>query len=63
MADVTNCDELKAEVAKTESHEKGKQRALIVRALEIGCVDHIPDDWGIGVSDHGGREEDGNATK
>ena len=58
MNDITDCAQLKAEVAKTEDGDKGKQRALISKALELGCVEHIPDDWGIEVHSSGGRAED-----
>lgn len=56
MSEIQNCDQLKAQISKAETREE--QRACIARALELGCVEHIPDDWGIEVS-HGRGREDG----
>lgn len=44
-----NCDELKAAVAATSESEKGKQQILIRRAIELGCVENIPDEWEVNV--------------
>lgn len=44
-ADPQNCDELKAAIAKTGEQERGRQSYLIKRSIDLGCVEHIPDDW------------------
>lgn len=44
-----SCEEIKAAVAKTDENEKGRQQLLIKRSVELGCVEHIPDDWGVDV--------------
>lgn len=51
MADdeINDCDELKAAIDKHEPGNAGEQRALIKRSIELGCVEHIPDDWGVEV--------------
>jgi hypothetical protein len=40
-----NCEELQAAIAKTGENEKGRQQYLIKRSIDLGCVEHIPDDW------------------
>jgi len=40
-----DCDELKVAIDATEDNEKGRQQYLIKRAVELGCVEHVPDDW------------------
>lgn len=44
-----SCEEVKAAVAKTDENEKGRQQLLIKRSVELGCVEHIPDEWGVDV--------------
>lgn len=46
-----NCDEVKAAVGATEEHDKGRQRILIKRAIDLGCVVHIPDSWEVKVDE------------
>jgi len=40
-----NCDDLKAAVKNTADVDKARQRVLIKKSVELGCVEHIPDDW------------------
>lgn len=56
MKEINDCDGVKAAVAQASS--PAEERAIIARALELGCVEHIPDDWGIEVSSDGGNRED-----
>lgn len=44
---IENCDQLKSEVSATKDNEVGKQKYLIKRAVELGCMEHIPDNWGV----------------
>jgi hypothetical protein len=44
-----NCEELKEAIHKTGDEEKGRQQYLIKRAVELGCVEHIPDDWEVKI--------------
>jgi hypothetical protein len=46
----TDCDQLKAAIAKTGDGEKDRQALLIKRAIELKCVEHIPDDWGVDIN-------------
>lgn len=46
-----NCDELKTAIGKTKPEERGRQRYLIKRAIDLGCVEHIPDDWEVEISE------------
>lgn len=57
MNEINDCNGVKAAVAQASSPDE--ERAIIARALELGCVEHIPDDWGIEVSSDGGREDSG----
>jgi len=50
MSDIESCDQLKDAVADTELNERGKQRELIGRAIELGCVEIIPEEWGVEVN-------------
>jgi hypothetical protein len=45
-----NCDDLKAAIGKTKEGEKGRQQYLVKRSVELGCVEHIPDDWEVEVN-------------
>ncbi len=50
--EVKDCTELSHRVeTEQQSTEPDKQvrKALIAKALELGCVEAIPDDWGIEV--------------
>lgn len=47
-----NCDDMKTAVAKTKEGENGRKRYLVKRSVELGCVEHIPDDWEVEV-EHG----------
>ena len=44
-----DCDSLREAVGKTGEEEKGRQQYLIVRAVELGCIDVIPDDWEVEI--------------
>lgn len=44
-----DCDQLKAAIEKTKEGEKGRQQYLVKRSVELGCVEHIPDDWEVEV--------------
>jgi len=44
-----NCDELKTAIAKTGEGEKGRQQFLVKRSIELGCVEHVPDDWEVEI--------------
>lgn len=51
-SDVQNCDQLSSAVAteaKSDTPSPETRKELIAKALELGCVEHIPDDWGIEV--------------
>jgi hypothetical protein len=47
--DVTSCDELKTAVAATKDEERGRQRVLIKKSIELGCVEHIPESWEVDI--------------
>lgn len=42
-----DCDSLKTTIQKTGDEEQGRQQYLVKRAIELGCVEHIPDHWGV----------------
>jgi hypothetical protein len=44
-----NCDDLKTAIAATKDDEKGRQQYLVKRSVELGCIEHIPDDWEVEV--------------
>lgn len=44
-----SCDELKAAIAKTGENEKGRQQFLVKRSIELGCVEHVPDNWEVEI--------------
>jgi len=44
-----DCEQLKTAVAKTGDNEKGRQQLLIKRSIELGCIEHIPDNWGVEI--------------
>jgi hypothetical protein len=59
MDQINNCQELDRAIAEyhTTVSKKGTGPAsehvkqyLIKRAVDLGCVDKIPDDWGVGVN-------------
>jgi len=47
--EIKDCDSVKAAVAQEKSSPVGgdRERYIIKRAVELGCTEHIPDDWGI----------------
>lgn len=45
-----NCDEMKTAISKTEDTDKARQRLLIKHSVELGCVEHIPDNWEVDVN-------------
>jgi hypothetical protein len=51
MADgeIEDCDALKAAVDKHEPGDTAEERRLIKRSIELGCTEHIPDEWGVDV--------------
>ncbi len=50
---IQSCDDIKAKVA--ENPEDEQTRSLLVkRAIDLGCVEHIPDDWTFEVEDSNG---------
>lgn len=46
-----DCDELKTAVAATEESDRGRQRVLIKKSIELGCVDNIPESWEVDIHD------------
>lgn len=42
-----NCDELKQAVQQTGDNDTARQQLLIKQAVDMGCVEHIPDNWGL----------------
>lgn len=44
-----DCEQLKAAIQKTSDQEKGRQKLLMKRSVELGCVEHIPDHWGVEI--------------
>ena len=46
-----NCDALKSAVSATKEGDKGRQRVLIKRSIELGCVGHIPESWEVEISE------------
>lgn len=46
-----NCDELKSAVSATQDSDKGRQRLLIKKSVELGCVEHIPDSWTVEIDE------------
>ena len=49
--DPENCDEMAEAVRRTGDEEKGRQQFLIKRAVDLGCVDCLPDHWEVKVSE------------
>lgn len=48
--EINNCDDVNAAVQRYESEGKSdpnEERYIINRAVELGCSEHIPDEWGI----------------
>lgn len=46
-----NCDDLKGAVQNTVETDKARQRVLIKKSIELGCVEHIPDSWEVEIHD------------
>lgn len=46
-----DCDKLKGAVAATADHDRGRQRVLIKKSIELGCVEHIPESWEVDIDD------------
>jgi hypothetical protein len=42
-----DCAQLKTAIEQTKENEQGRQQYLVKRAVELGCTEHIPDDWEI----------------
>jgi hypothetical protein len=51
LEEVNNCDELKAAIGKADGETE--QRYLVKRAIDLGCVDDIPDEWTVEVRTDG----------
>ena len=50
---IQNCEQLRAAIKEHQSQrpdDKGEERSLLHRAIEIGCVEDIPDEWGVEVN-------------
>ena len=47
--EINDCDELRTAVeeCKNKPHDDNWERYLINRSVQLGCTEHIPDDWGI----------------
>lgn len=45
------CDELKQAVAATGEQDQARQQVLIRKSIELGCVEHIPDNWSVSIDD------------
>jgi hypothetical protein len=46
-----DCDALKAAVSATKETDTSRKRFLIKKSVELGCVEHIPDDWEVTIDD------------
>jgi hypothetical protein len=46
----TNCAEVRAAIAKCDSSNERHKRYLTKKAIDLGCVNDIPDDWTMEVS-------------
>lgn len=46
-AEPKDCESLKTAIQNTSDNEAGRQQYLVKRAIELGCVEHIPDHWGV----------------
>lgn len=46
---IENCDDVRSAVAKHEEWDKAEERLIIKKAIDLGCVDAIPDDWAVEV--------------
>lgn len=58
---IQNCEQLRAAIAEHKSqrpNDKGEERSLLHRAIEIGCVEDIPDEWGVEVHGQGTGNQD-----
>ena len=44
-----DCDEIKTAVKATSDTDKGRQRVLIQKAIEFGCVGEIPESWEVEI--------------
>lgn len=55
MAEVENCEQLSTRIdaAKQQTDNADERRYLVKRAIELGCVEKIPDEWGIEVEGNG----------
>ena len=51
--DELSCDQLRQYIKECDPKDKDRQRWLLHKCIECGCVDDIPDDWGVEVN--GGR--------
>jgi hypothetical protein len=47
---IENCEQLKDAVANHTEGDVAEERYLLKRAVELGCVNEIPDDWGVEVN-------------
>lgn len=49
--DIENCDDIMAAVSSTETSDKARQSYIIQRAIHLGCVEHIPREWEVKLSE------------
>lgn len=48
--EIKSCDDVAAAVKKVRAGKEsdpGEERYIIKKAVELGCTEHIPDDWGL----------------
>lgn len=44
-----NCDEVRSAVKATAEGDKGRQRVLIQKAIQLGCSESIPESWEVEI--------------
>lgn len=50
--EIENCEQLRAAI-KAHDGDRDRQRYLLKRAIDLGCVEDIPDEWGIEAGKNG----------
>lgn len=51
--EITNCEELRTAIKATDGSNTAHQRFLIKKSIDLGCIDDIPDEWGVEVENDG----------
>lgn len=48
--EITDCQQLREAIARTDPSNESHKRFLTKKAIDLGCVKDIPDEWTMEVS-------------